>query len=228
MVCLLESISCIVRIAERPNSTLEISEEAIVDELKPNTPKARLIRATLKSLHEYGLAETTVATITGIAGTSRGMITHHFASKSALMAAAFEQFLANWTSDVLAKRTDDHLANIHLMIEAQFDPINFTPVNRSAWFAFLEASLHDQSIKILLAEHYERWRKAFRDEVAGCLKYRERDIDPDIVTTEILVILDGIWVRFALEPELLSESEAKRICINLIRKLFDEEVCSAR
>ena len=45
----------------------------------------RLLEATLRSIHLHGFGQTTVTTVTEIAGLSRGMVRHEFGSKQQMI-----------------------------------------------------------------------------------------------------------------------------------------------
>ena len=56
----------------------------------------RLLDATLESIHVHGLGQTTVSTVTDLAGLSRGMVRHEFGSKHAMVVAAMQRLCETW------------------------------------------------------------------------------------------------------------------------------------
>ena len=61
---------------------------------------ARLMNATIDLLHDQGLARTTTPEIARVAGVSRGALTHHFASREAIISASVAHLLSKSTQDL--------------------------------------------------------------------------------------------------------------------------------
>ena len=61
---------------------------------------ARLMNATIDLLHDQGLARTTTPEIARVAGVSRGALTHHFASREAIITASVADLLGKSTRDL--------------------------------------------------------------------------------------------------------------------------------
>ena len=59
------------------------------ERIAPDARRARLIEASIACLAKGGIQGFTVDNICHEAGTSRGLITHHFGSKNALLAAIY-------------------------------------------------------------------------------------------------------------------------------------------
>ena len=174
--------------------------------------RAALVEATILSLHRHGLDDTSVATITEIAGLSRGMIRHCFASKSALMVSAYDHLLARWTENFFAQRADTPLDSILLMIDQFFDPRNFSAPYLSAWLAFLESSLHDADLRQVTVREYETWRTALKTEIAAYADFTGQWMDAESLSNSILALSDGLWLRHALEPERITTQVAQTLC----------------
>ena len=64
-----------------------------------SSTRARLLSATIESLVEAGYTRTTTTEVTRRAGVSQGALFKHFATKSALVAAAAEQLFADLIAD---------------------------------------------------------------------------------------------------------------------------------
>jgi AcrR family transcriptional regulator len=70
---------------------------------------ARLMRATIDLLHDRGLARTSTPKIARLAGVSRGALTHHFASREAIISASVADLLGRTTRD-LHRFAEDFMA----------------------------------------------------------------------------------------------------------------------
>ncbi|CAH1667354.1 TetR family transcriptional regulator [Hyphomicrobiales bacterium] len=61
---------------------------------------ARLMGATIDLMHQQGLSRTTTSDIARQAGVSRGALTHHFASREAIISASIADLLSKSTRDL--------------------------------------------------------------------------------------------------------------------------------
>ncbi|MCT7655565.1 TetR family transcriptional regulator [Oceanimonas sp. NS1] len=70
-----------------------------------DTRRKQLIDATLASVAEYGLQNTTINSISRLAGMSSGIISHYFGGKQGLIEATVRQLLDE-LKQALLSRTD--------------------------------------------------------------------------------------------------------------------------
>jgi len=75
-------------------------------EMRSAETRAKLIEATLEVLETRGYARATTAEIADLAGVSRGALTHHFAGKDDLVAAAVDHLLRGSTAEIAALAGD--------------------------------------------------------------------------------------------------------------------------
>lgn len=190
-------------------------------ESRIETTEDRLIEATILSLHRYGQADTTVATITEIAGLSRGMVRHCFASKNAMMVAAAEHLLSKWTEKFLEQRKASHRDSVLAMVGSLFDPDNFDEFYISAWLAFLEASIHHQELRQITNAEYDKWQASISDEISAYALESGKDLDAGRIASTVLSLSDGVWIRHALDPDKVRKIHARDLCLDLVRDLLD-------
>lgn len=189
----------------------------------PST-KQQLVEATIESVHRYGLCDTSVATVTEIAGLSRGMVRHCFSSKNAMLVAAYESLHAEWAKVFFTHKTGKPLDNIIKMIESMFVPPNFSYLKVSAWVAFSIASLHDEELNQICRKDYSIWRNAIEQEICTHIESTGQDRDVDYCVTAILALSDGLWLRHVIEPDNVTESKARDTCVRLVYDLLSERV----
>jgi AcrR family transcriptional regulator len=72
-------------------------------EQRSSEMRRRILDATVLCLQEYGYGGTTTVRVVELAGVTRGALTHHFASKADMVAAAVSHIAAIRTADVLSK-----------------------------------------------------------------------------------------------------------------------------
>jgi AcrR family transcriptional regulator len=110
--------------------------------------RARLQKATLKCLRQYGYANTTISRIVATAGVSRGAHVHHFPSKALLFEQAAEDLLRQAYADlgkaVLAvSAADDRLST---MVTGAWEKLFKGPSNE-VFVELLVASRADRELK---------------------------------------------------------------------------------
>ncbi|AMJ62734.1 TetR/AcrR family transcriptional regulator [Bosea sp. PAMC 26642] len=79
---------------------MSISEGRRSQKERSAETSARLMAATIDLLHDRGLSRTSTPEIASKAGVSRGALTHHFASREAIISASVSHMLARTTRDL--------------------------------------------------------------------------------------------------------------------------------
>lgn len=162
-----------------------------------DTRKQQLIQATLESIAELGLQNTTIVTISRRAGMSSGIISHYFGGKQGLIEAALRYLLEQLGQDFRARiqRSDgspeQRLASI---IEANFTDFQRSDLAARTWLSFWARSMHEPGLKRLQqinnARLYSNLRYAFALRL------------PKQAATEAArqtaAMIDGFWLRSAL------------------------------
>ncbi|MEM8706125.1 MAG: TetR family transcriptional regulator, partial [Actinomycetota bacterium] len=105
------------------------------DESDSRTALERLLDATLESIHVHGLGQTTVSTVTELAGLSRGMVRHEFGSKQAMVVAAMSRLCDGWLAATEPDVTQSGPAQVRSIVDAMFAPEAFNAVSLDAWLA---------------------------------------------------------------------------------------------
>jgi AcrR family transcriptional regulator len=179
-----------------------------------------LIDATLSSIVNRGLCETSIGSVTNLAGFSRGMVTYWFSSKSALLVAAYQQLLDEWSHDFFSVGGTTPESRIIAMTESMFVPPNFDDRSVCAWIAFSVAALHDDELKAVCHKAYAIWRTAFTEEVRLHNRETGADIDPDDFAASLLALADGLWLRSQVDPADMPPARARSLAVDNIRRLL--------
>src|SRR5262249_19352885 len=98
-----------------------------------------LIRGAIRSVAELGVAGTTLDTIAGFGGGSRGLMGHYYAGKGELLLAAYEALCEGIAEEIgraARESGSDARSRLHAMARAVFSPPVFDPVNLAAFLAF--------------------------------------------------------------------------------------------
>ncbi len=184
--------------------------------------KQQLINATLESVAQYGLQNTTIITISRIAGLSSGIISHYFGGKQGLVEATVKHLLDQLKSALLERVNQPNLSatkRLEMIIEA-----NFTQLQRSApaiktWLSFWAQSMHQPGLARL--QHinskrlYSNLLYSFRQLLTSDLAV--------IAAKQTAAMIDGFWLRSALSPRPEEEfKQAEQLCKKFINDLLKQ------
>ena len=166
------------------------------------TTRAAVLRATVACLVELGYAGTTTAEVQARAGVSRGALTHHFPSKSALVLGAMDVLYDEFMEDVrsAAARLPQGSARLRpavALIWARFDGTLFTAA-MELWVA----ARTDAELRAALLP-YERGlglqlRRLCAEVLGPELSHHPR---ADVAYRLLLTSMRGQAMRYVLEPE---------------------------
>jgi TetR/AcrR family transcriptional repressor of bet genes len=184
--------------------------------------KQQLINATLESVAKYGLQNTTIMTISNIAGLSSGIISHYFGGKQELVEATVKYLLNQLKSALLERVNQESLSateRLEMIIEA-----NFTQLQRSApatktWLSFWAQSMHQPGLarlqNINSKRLYSNLLFSFRQLLSDDLAI--------IASKQTAAMIDGFWLRSALNPRPEEEfNQAEQLCKKFIEDLLKQ------
>lgn len=194
---------------------------------QPNKPKFRrytsevragmLIEAGLACLAREGILGFTIDNICAEAGTSRGLITHHFGSKDGLLTAVYAEMydrtLTNFTE------SGGREADLASMIDTLFSDTVFDRDSLNIWLA-LWGSISGNSK--LQAEHRKRYA-IYRDTIARAVDVHAattgRKVDAQAIAVLCISLFDGLWLEQCIDPETLTTAQAKDACYRMLEPL---------
>ncbi|MEK0084791.1 transcriptional regulator BetI [Benzoatithermus flavus] len=184
--------------------------------------KRQLIEATIASIHAYGFADTTIATISREAGVSPGIIHHYFGGKGALLAATMQALLIEWRSYVVAalRAADGPKARIEAIIDASFAERQFQPQVIVTWLAFWGQAPHDAMLM--------RLQRLYANRLKSNLRYDlRRLVAPsrvDGATLGLAALIDGLWLSCALGHPGLGAEAARKLAKDYLHRQLAEKV----
>ncbi|GGD59104.1 transcriptional regulator BetI [Lacimicrobium alkaliphilum] len=183
--------------------------------------RQQLINATLESVSRYGLHNTTINTISGIAGLSSGIISHYFGGKQALLEATVRYLLEKLKTDLLEQMGTDESAERRLM---RIVDANFTNLQRSdragrTWLAFWAQSMHSPALMRLQRVNAARLEANLRYSFRTLI--RQEQVRTAAAMTAAMI--DGFWLRCTLDAhKKLDFEEASRHCKSFIQQLLEQ------
>lgn len=183
----------------------------------PDERRRALITATLRCLAERGSERTSIRSICGEAGVSIGLVNHHYRSKEALIADAYEQV----SNDLLATLTEavqvvegGARARLTAFFQASFSSVVLDSDLLRVWLSFW--SMMDKSD--LIADVHNRTYGAYLATLEDLLEGLAHDdapahgLDARLAAIGLSGVLDGLWLEWCLNPSTFTPGEGVRLC----------------
>lgn len=190
----------------------------------PDERRQALMTATLKCLAEQGAEKTSVRSICREADVSVGLVNHHYNSKDALIADAYEQV----SNDLLATLTEAAQAvdgnardRLSAFFQASFSSVILDSGLLRVWLSFWSMTHKSR----LIAAVHDRTYGAYLETLEGLLNGLARD-DPDheldarLAAIGLSGILDGLWLEWCLNPRTFTPEEGIRLCESFLDGLL--------
>jgi len=190
----------------------------------PEERREQLIQATIRCVANYGLADTTIATVAQEAGLSQGIINLHFQSKEGLLTETL-RYLAdeyrNACREAAAAADVAPAAGLEAMVELDFRRGICARDKLAVWFAFWGERKFRPTYRRICADR----DKSYDDMVrAMCRRLCEQgdypEVDPDLVADGLSALTDGLWLDLLVRPESMSRELAKRIALSYLADAF--------
>ncbi|WP_306113696.1 MULTISPECIES: TetR family transcriptional regulator C-terminal domain-containing protein [unclassified Roseovarius] len=194
----------------------------------PESSRRALITATLDTIAEIGITDTTVSKIIQRAGLSRGMIHLHFGGKNQLLAAAAQSFGEEYYHELdrlVSQAGDDPEAIIMAVVQADLSEAVMNVRSTRIWHAFRGAANSNTGIALYSSTRDKRLRATLH----GAFKTIARDYgeqgDSTLAqdaTFGLLVLLEGMWVDYLTNADVFSREVAISIIRRFIKGLFPD------
>ncbi|MCV2866582.1 TetR family transcriptional regulator C-terminal domain-containing protein [Albidovulum sediminicola] len=188
-----------------------------------------LIDATLDSIAEDGIAETTVSRIIERAGVSRGMIHLHFGGKDNLLTAAAAAFSDVYYAEMerqIATAAGDPRATILAVIRADLSEQILTTRSSAIWHALRGEARTNAAIAGYSNTRDARLRALIFNAFSALLMTGGHRSESTMVANEItlgtLALLEGMWIDYMAHPNAFSRETAVRIVCRFLAALFPD------
>ncbi|EEX42581.1 MULTISPECIES: transcriptional regulator BetI [Vibrio] len=179
----------------------------------PDIRKPQLVQATMAVIERVGLHAASIALISREAGVSTGIINHYFGGKHGLLEETMRAILREHSVTVtqaLAKLPRDaHQARINAIVNANFEGFQAESQVVKTWLAFWSYSMHDAQLHRLQRVNEQRLLSHLKIELNALLPRHH----VQSVAHGIAALIDGIWLRGALNPDGINAQQA-RVLIN--------------
>jgi len=187
-----------------------------------DTRRQQLIDATMASIAELGMQNTTIVSISKRAGMSSGIISHYFGGKQGLIEAALRYLLDQLGREFRERivRTDGSaLQRLDCIVESNFSEFQRSDLAAKTWLSFWARSMHEPGLQRLQQINNARPNSNLRYAFAMALP-------PPPATAaarQTAAMIDGFWLRSALSVDPEESFEAgETLCKRFVRSLLAE------
>lgn len=189
-----------------------------------DTRRQQLIDATMESIAELGMQNTTIVSISKRAGMSSGIISHYFGGKQGLIEAALRHLLDQLGRELLermAKTDGSPKQRLDCIIESNFSEFQRSALAAKTWLSFWSRAMHEPGL--------HRLQQINNARLYSNLRYSFAQVLPAASATEAArqtaALIDGFWLRSALSADPSEHFEAgERLC----KKFVHETLAQAR
>ena len=152
-----------------------------------------LITATIDSINQYGLNNTTMETISQIAGVSRGTLNHHFDDKDDLLFNAMRHLIKEILHRIKVINSEDisPLEKLEKIIFTILCLEEHTDDDFSAWMSFWAESLSNSNLKRLL----NIYNKRVMSNLKFLLKIEFDQETAKYISESLFYITHGVWIE---------------------------------
>ena len=182
----------------------------------PTVRREAFIEATLACLRKYGHEGLSVRRIGAAAGVSPGLITHHFPSVSALIAASYEALSMSLLHSIDSQARDVAASpreRLRRFYQASFAPALLDPGLFNIWLVFWSMTSHDAGVRAVHDRTYAAYRAALESLLGqlhrseGVPRFRLRP-----AAIALSALLDGLWIEASINPRTFRPAEAVALC----------------
>lgn len=188
----------------------------------PDSSKRILIAATLDTIAEIGITDTTVSKIIARADLSRGMIHLHFGGKNQLLAAAAQAFGQQYFEELdrcVEAVGENPEAVIMAVVRADLGDALLNERSTRIWHAFRGAASTNDGIAAHSSTRDKRLRsilnKAFK-RIASDYKDADQVTLARDATFGLLALLEGMWVDYLTNAHAFS----RQVAVSIIRRFL--------
>lgn len=192
---------------------------------KREQTRLTLIEATIQSIVEIGLPDTTVTSIMQRAGLSRGMLHLHFVSKDELLEATAAFFAEDYyeKQEAFLKNVGkDPISRLKAMIDADFSEELLNQTTAIVWYALRSVAHTNEAIRQHATTRDQRlldaYNEIFKDLV---LRKNGKQLRAIELAYGLVAMTEGMWMDFFLFPANFNRKKAKEIVLTFVTSQID-------
>jgi AcrR family transcriptional regulator len=193
--------------------------------------EGRLIAAAAEMVGEVGPANVTLANVGERAGYSRGLATHHFGSKGALMQRLVETVTHQFRNAMFDRgESTDPVVELTALIGIYFDVMaDLQPVNRARLVLWADAVAHPASetrATMVAADREFREEIEKRIALAMTAGLAPTTIHPQGLATAVVAVLRGVALQSLMDDDVdlqAARGEVEALLIHRFRTEQEED-----
>lgn len=184
----------------------------------------RLIAAAAEMVGEVGPAKVTLANVGERAGYSRGLATHHFGSKGALMQRLVEAVTQQFRDAMFDQGgTGDAVAELHTLVDVYFGIVaDLQPVNKARlvlWADAVANATDDTRDRMVAADREFREEIEKRIEVAVTERQLPADVSPHGLAAVVVAMLRGVALQSLIDDHVDLDAARSEVTALLSHRL---------
>ncbi len=178
--------------------------------------RQQLMDATINSVCQVGLTETTIARISKQAGVSSGIIAHYFGGKNELLEATMRNLLHKLGQGIQerVKTADTPLESLYAIIDGNFAKDQVNPCATRAWLAFWAHALHSPQLGRLQRVNQFRLQSNLRYWLNKMVDKQQADQ----IAEGVAAVIDGLWLRGAFLDGGIDVLRSRQIARSFLEK----------
>jgi AcrR family transcriptional regulator len=190
--------------------------------------ESRLIAAAADLVGEVGPARVTLANVGERAGYSRGLATHHFGSKGALMQRLVETVTHQFRSAMFDRgESADPVTELRTLIGIYFEVIaDLQPVNRARlvlWADAVANPAEDTRERMVAADREFREEIEKRIAIAISAGLAPKTIHPHGLATVVVAVLRGVALQSLIDDDVDLDAARSEIEALLTHRFTTEQ-----
>jgi AcrR family transcriptional regulator len=195
-------------------------------EARRNEAEQRLLAAAAELIGEIGPAAVTLANIGERAGYSRGLATHHFGSKGAMMQRLVDTVTEEFQRSIfLEHQADSSTDQLLGLIDTYFLALaDLKPVNRARLVLWADAvATPSPDVRAAMIAADRQFRSALVDGMARGVAAQEfsDDVDAGGLATVVIAMLRGVALESLLDDQVdlrACRCEIEKVLITRLRR----------
>ncbi len=208
-------------------------EPAYTRQTRPVRVQA-FVDATIDCLAESGYHAASVRRIAGRAGVTPGLLTHYFAGKAELIAAAYRHLADLTFAHALAvadAEGADARRRLAAFVSASFGGPDLPYDIFKVWISFWALTVTEPSVAQVHAETYGRVRSELERMISDVMRSQGRSADGNDIRRLGIganAVIDGMWLEFSLDPGTFDDAEAAAIACRMVGAVLGVDLVPPR
>lgn len=196
-------------------------------EVRRTEAEQRLVAAAAEMVGEVGPSRVTLANVGERAGYSRGLATHHFGSKGALMQRLVETVTHQFREAMFDRESEDATTELRTLVGIYFDfATALQPANRARLALWADAVANpdeDTRSRMVAADREFREEIEKRIKLAVTLGEISGTVDSHGLATVIIAMLRGVALQSLIDDHVDLAAARREVEALLTHRLRPEE-----